>query len=428
MNQKHVLIAGILVAWSIGVSAQNIFLDRARAAYEATPESQRSQIEDSVRFGGQIKLTPPAMTTTAASGGGLMFMNGLYCKEWNTNVYLVRESWLNQYLDATKSREQNPMAADRKRALDTVNNYCLEKPGDSVEASFSYAYRQAEARRIKSNAEIVAKSAEIAAKAEEARRINVIGKEAERIASLSPKNNPLLSSEIDSYTCMEWSVVAENMKEYWLKQYSREKDLPFKASTDDQVFRLKKLCRAHPQLLTMKAVNYVYKIKADLDANTTNAVPDEASMASVSWKARHQANGFSMKIATINQVPVTNDTEVIKLPPGFYEIAYSCSSSRHKVSGKGVIDLYIEPNTAEYFFTAFSHEPKDIFLGHPIIPGTEYSLLPIDPSRIGQTCSAISRQCNGRTYVNLNRSTLWCETEKRGAFQDLFSKSRWIMD
>ena len=90
---NHVFLIAILLA---GFVQAQTFSERSRAAYEAATPSQRQNIRDAIRSGSQIKLTPHSMTTTSGTASGLVFLKGLYCKEWSANDVAVRKSWLAQ--------------------------------------------------------------------------------------------------------------------------------------------------------------------------------------------------------------------------------------------------------------------------------------------------------------------------------------------
>ncbi|MBP9684757.1 MAG: hypothetical protein KBE07_08890 [Rhodoferax sp.] len=413
---NHVFLIAILLA---GFVQAQTFSERSRAAYEAATPSQRQNIRDAIRSGSQIKLTPHSMTTTSGTASGLVFLKGLYCKEWSANDVAVRKSWLAQYLDATSSREQNPRGEYRNIDLETVNQYCQDKPSESVEMGFAYAYRKAEAERIRGNSEAYAKL-------EESRQRREAAAEAIRSEKINPNNNPLLQNKAESYACGEWDKVDINIKTSWLKQYFKSKDADISPSSEVQSFRLQRMCAQYPKLPAFKVINHIYDLdrnstKTQLTATSTTA---NAGMSNVSWKNEYQVQGLMLTIMSINDNPPPKDAELTKLAPGFYEVRYSCGSYRLRVGNAGVTDLYIEPNT-EYFLSAITHEPNSSYTAPPLVPGVNYT---ITPETRGSICGVMARQCEGQIYIDVKYSTIMCEAKSREGLMDFFSSSHWVMD
>lgn len=328
------IIAGTsLLLCHVLVMAQGSFQDRGREAYEGMTPTERAAVVNGVLSGGQINMpiTPMAKSYGSGQEGGLLFLKGLKCNEWNRTAPEVRANWLNQYYD-TVSVRPGYTSPNRSKMMEETNSFCSQNPPEGIESAFAYAYRQWEAY-------LVQERADQQRRAEENRKRAQIDRE---LFMRDPANNPLMNGKGERTPCFDLKVRGLGY-ERWINQYTSEALGKPSNLDDNSRDRLTYLCESYPSLPIKMVVDYIFGINSAEVSDTTG------SGAMVTWARRYQRQPLRLSIATIDGAKVEATTT--KLKPGFHSIRYICEGDSDPTAYTGVFDIYVSQSDEQYLLT-----------------------------------------------------------------------------
>lgn len=399
-------------------------LDRGKAAYEAMTPSQQRAIREAVVTGGQIRLQSQSLTRSDQGADGLLFLKGLNCKEWNANELVVRQNWLTQYMDATKSRDFNPMTSNTQLALSRVDEHCQANPLNSVEIAIASAYRKFEADAIKFRAANEARSAAVDEKLALERREALAAQEARENTASRVENNPLFTEVNGGFLCSDFNGTKPGIRSAWISQYLKDKapDLVYSQLNADRV-RLEKFCGGYPTIRTSEAIGYIFlansnKNPADLKS-TDQAATSQTPPARLSWRpARYNSNGRQMNYIAVDNEQKTDKYRISDLAPGFHKINYACSWSNGGVDNLS-LDIFVKPDF-EYYLAVSIHGDDEYMRMSSMEVQTHHNVKTSPtPGNRRQICSAAVYECQGAIYIDRWGNKLSCLKEKKGLFNTL---------
>ncbi len=358
------------------------------------------------------------MTSSGTGAESLLFLKGLICNEWMDTETIVQKSWINQYFDATKSRDSLPIISNNETTLQDVNNYCKENKTAPVEHAFAAASRKAEAR-------LIVRQEENRKRGEDDRRL----KEAEDIksreiedAKFNYNNNPIINANKVNMSCGEWKKNAERVRYKWLRQYLSAINL----SIDDGVIsaqyqRIYKFCANNPSMAATKAHDMIIGSTLSITPTTISSNPIDLSnngnFSKLAWRAKVQSEKAKIVDVKLNGIEHKDSIAYGHINSGFNSISYTCVWSNGQ-SRQNTLDFIAIPN-AEYSLIAASHQ-SGVFMSDVKMNIGERYLNDLT-RHSDQSCSAILFECTGRLYVSRKQNSLSCLREKPASLGFLFN-------